>query len=77
MSALTKQERDALEEVFLSIHTKNNRYEKIKEIPSFIITADISVALSKLLKRAKFGLRKRKISQFFSFFDKKKKFLSK
>jgi hypothetical protein len=77
MGALTKQERDALEEVFLSIHTKSSRYEKIKELSSFVITADISIALSKLLKRAKFGLKKRKTSQFFSFFDKKKKFLSK
>jgi hypothetical protein len=77
MSALTKQERDALEEVFLSIHTKSSRYEKIKDLPSFIIRSDISVVLSKLLKRAKFGLKKRKTSHFFLFFDKKKKFLSK
>ena len=77
MSALSKQERDALEEVFLSIHTKNSRYEKIKGFSSYIMTADISVVLSKLLKRAKFGLRKRKTSRFFLFFDKKKKFLSK
>ncbi|MDD5372553.1 MAG: hypothetical protein PHO62_03890 [Sulfurimonas sp.] len=77
MSALTQQERDALEDVFLSIHTKSNKYTKIKELSSFIMTADISIALSKLLKRAKFGLRKRKTAQFFSFFDKKKKFLSK
>jgi len=77
MSALTKQERDALEDVFLSIHTRDSKYEKMKELSSLIMTADISVALSKLLKRAKLGLKKRKTAQFFSFFDKKKKFLSK
>ncbi|MDD5399805.1 MAG: hypothetical protein PHQ93_01280 [Sulfurimonas sp.] len=77
MSALTQQERDALEDVFLSIHTENNRYKKIKELSSLITTTDISIVLSKLLKRAKFGLRKRKTAPFFSFFDKKKKFLSK
>ena len=77
MSALTKQERDGLEEVFLSIHSNDNKYKKIKELSSLIIADDISSALAKLLKRAKFGLKKRKSSQFLSFFDKKKKSLRK
>lgn len=77
MGALSKQERDALEEVFLAIHTKEKRYDKIKDLPFFIIRSNISVALSKLLKRAKLGLKKQKNSPFFSIFDKKKKFLSK
>jgi hypothetical protein len=77
MSALTKQERDGLEDVFLSIHTNGSKYNKIREISSLIISDEISSVLSKLLKRAKFGLKKRKTSQFLSFFDKKKKSLSK
>lgn len=77
MSTLTKQEKDALEDVFLSIHTGSNKYKKLKELSSFIIADEISSVLSKLLKRAKFGLKKRKSSHFLSFLDKKKKSLSK
>ncbi|HEY9204158.1 MAG TPA: hypothetical protein VIM82_07485 [Sulfurimonas sp.] len=77
MSTLTKQEKDALEDVFLSIQTGNNKYKKLKELSSFIIADEISSVLSKLLKRAKFGLKKRKSSHFLSFLDKKKKSLSK
>jgi len=77
MSALTKQERDGLEDVFLSIHTNGGKYKKLKELSSLIIASDISTALSKLLKRASFGIKKRKTSQFLSYFDKKKKNLSK
>lgn len=77
MSTLTKQERDGLEDVFLSIHTNDNRYKTIKEISSLIIVSTISIAASKLLKRAKFGLKKKKTLYFLSFFNKKKKSLSK
>jgi len=77
MSALTKQERDGLEDVFLSIHSNNSKYKKLKELSSLIIASDISMALSKLLKRASFGIKKRKTSHFLSYFDKKKKNLSK
>ena len=77
MGTLTKQESDALEEVFLAIHTKEKRFDKMRELSSFIITTNISIALAKLLKRAKLGLKKQKIVPFLSLFDKKKKFLSK
>ena len=77
MSALTKRERDGLEDVFLSIHSDNNKYKKMRELSSLVIASDISSVLAKLLKRAKFGLKKTKSSQFLSFFDKKKKSLSK
>ena len=30
MSALTKKERDGLEDVFLSIHSHTDKYQKIK-----------------------------------------------
>ncbi|WP_297686305.1 hypothetical protein [Sulfurimonas sp.] len=77
MSTLTKQERDGLEDVFLSIHSSNDKYKKIKDLSSLIIANRISSVLSKLLKRAKFGLKKTKSSHFFRFIDKKKKSLSK
>lgn len=77
MATLTKEEKDALEDVFLSIQTGRNKYEKIRELSSLVIASQISVAASKVLKRAKIGLRKIKTSYFLSIFDKKKKSLSK
>ena len=49
----------------------------MKDLSSFIIASEISTVVSKLLKRAKFGLKKAKTSNFISFIDKKKKSLSK
>lgn len=77
MSILSKQERDGLEDVFLSIHSGSNKYKKIKDLSSLIIASEISSVLSKLLKRAKLGLKKRKTSHILTFIDKKKKSLSK
>jgi len=77
MSALTKSERDGLDEVFMSIHSNRDKYKKIRELSSFVINSEISFSLSKLLKHAKIGLKKTKSSSFFTFFDKKKKYLSK
>lgn len=77
MSALTQQERDSLEDVFLSIHANKNKYYKIREFSSLITDTNISSVASKLLKQAKIGLKKRKTLYFFTFFNKKKKSLSK
>ena len=77
MGTLTKQERDALDDVFLSIHSNSNKYKKIKEFGSIIIASDISFATAKLLKHAKLGLKKAKSSQILAFFAKKKNSLSK
>ena len=49
MSTLTKKEREGLNEVFLSIHTHNHRYKKIKELSKFI------VCQYKIFKKAKFS----------------------
>ena len=73
MSALTKQERDALEEVFLSIHTN----KKMGGLSSLVITSYINNTLYKMIKRAKLGLQKRKRLYFLLYFGKKKKHLSK
>ena len=79
MSTLTKQERDGLEEIFMSIHTNsnNNKYSKLKGISSLIMSKNISLKTSKFLKMAKTGLKESKLSQFLTHFTKKKKNLSK
>jgi len=73
MSTLTKNERDGLEDVFLSIHSKN----KSRELLSLIMVKDRNLNLYILLKRAKAGLKESIFSHFFAFISKKKKFLSK
>jgi len=77
MSALTKQERDGLEDIFLSISTDNSKYEKMKEFSSLLMSRNISLNTSKFLKMAKTGLKESKLSQFITLFIKKKKNLSK
>jgi len=75
MSALTNNERDGLEDVFLSIHSGTNSYINIKDIYSSLKDNKISISLSNLLKHAKLGLKKGKSIQFSSLFSKKKKSL--
>ena len=58
MGTLTKNERDGLEEVFLSIHSGRKKSINIKDFYSFLVNKKISVTLSSLLKRAKFGLKR-------------------
>jgi len=77
MSALTKRERDGLEDVFLSIHSNDNGFKKVKDLSSIIIDSDISLVLSKLLKHTKIGLKRSKYLKFVAYFIKKKKYLSK
>ncbi|MEA1893222.1 MAG: hypothetical protein U9N33_11010 [Campylobacterota bacterium] len=77
MGTLTKQERDSLEDIFLSINTDGSKYVKLKEISSLVISKSISSNTSKLLKRAKIGIKESKLSQFIAVFIKKKKNLSK
>ena len=77
MSALTKNEREGLEDVFLSIHSNKDRYAKLKEISSLIMRQESGINFSKLLKQAKSGLKDTKLSQYLLNFSKKKKNLSK
>jgi hypothetical protein len=77
MGALTKNERDGLEDIFLSIHTQQDKYRKIKEISSLIMEHSTSINFKKLLKQAKYGLNETKISHLLLIFTKKKKNLSK
>jgi len=77
MSVLTKNERDGLDEVFLSIHTSDNKYQKIKNLASFLLSSNSDISVQKLLNQAKYGLKETKLSQYLLKSSKKKKNLSK
>jgi hypothetical protein len=77
MSALTKKERDGLDEVFLSIHTQRDKYKKFKELSTLILSHKTCFNLTKLIKQAIYGLKRQKISHFGENLAKKKKNLSK
>jgi len=77
MSTLTKSERDGLEDVFLSIHSNQKKYQRIKEISTLIISKTNEYSMTKLIKRAKYGLKETNFSYFIAFIAKKKKNLSK
>ncbi|CAI6149515.1 MAG: hypothetical protein SPLUMA1_SPLUMAMAG1_00876 [uncultured Sulfurimonas sp.] len=77
MSALTTNERDGLDEVFLSIHTHTDKYKKIKEISSLLISSKPKFNITRLIKVAKYGLKETKTTQFLLNLTKKKKNLSK
>ncbi|MDD2449457.1 MAG: hypothetical protein PHS42_03030 [Sulfurimonas sp.] len=77
MGALTKQERDSLEEIFLSISKGDDKYSRLKQYTSIDISKNISLNVSRLLKMAKIGIKESKLSQFITIFGKKKKKLSK
>ena len=77
MSALTKKERDGLNDVFSSIHSHVDKYQKLKELSSFFIHHNPPTFFFKLFKQAKYGLKKAKNSRFLAKKGKKKKILSK
>jgi len=77
MGALTKNERDGLEEVFLSIHSNNEKYQKIKDISTLIMSKRNTLYLNSLIKQVKYGIKETNISHFMAFIAKKKKYLSK
>ena len=77
MNVLTTNEREGLEDVFLSIHTDNNKYNKIKNISSILLNKKLSFSTTSLFKRANFGLNRLKLSNLLNKISKKKKYLSK
>ncbi len=77
MSTLTKRERDGLEDVFMSIHSNTDKYQKLKKLSSVLMQKGVDLSRYKLYKRAKFGLKRSKLSLFFINLGKKKKNLSK
>ena len=77
MSALTKNERDGLEDVFLSIHSHTDKYKKLKELLPVIMIKNNYINPKTLLKRARSGLKETKLLIFLLKLSKKKKYLSK
>jgi len=77
MNTLSKNERDGLEDVFLSIHANQDKFQRIKELSALIISKKNDFSMTKLLKVAKYGINENKFSNFFSFITQKKKNLSK
>jgi len=77
MSTLTTNERDGLEDVFLSIHSHNEKYQKLKHLSSLLLLSKSEFKVSKLLTQAKDGLKETKFSLFLTKLGKKKKNLSK
>ncbi len=72
MGTLTQSERDGLEDVFLSINSQGIKYQKIKKSPSLIVSKDISIFMSKLLKKAKLGLKENKLLKFITILGKRR-----
>ncbi len=68
MGTLTTNERDALEDVFLSIQPEKNSCNIFKNNNNYITNS---------FKVAKTGIKKAKFYKFICFFNKKKKNLSK
>jgi hypothetical protein len=68
MGMLTREERDGLEDVFMSIHSRKNVYNIIKHY---------NFSLKKSLKHAKIGYKIAKFYKFMQILNKKKKNLRK
>ena len=77
MSVLSKSEREGLEDVFLSIHSNEDKLDKIKEISNLIISKSTKFSETLFTKQAKFGIKENKFLHFLNFTSKKKKNLSK
>lgn len=77
MGALTKKERDGLEDIFLSLKNHTNRYERFKELSLLLMPHNPTFNIKKLYKQAKYGLKETRASNFLLDLIKKKKKLSK
>ena len=77
MSALTKDERKGLDDIFLSIHVNRSKHRTFKKFISSFASKNISQRAYIFLKRAKNKQKKMKFSHFLTYLPKKKKNLSK
>ena len=77
MSILTQNERDGLEEVFLSIKTSSSRYEKLKSFILLWSGIHTEKEMKKGTKARATGNFRDKLTKNFSFLAKVKKNLSK
>jgi len=77
MGALTKKERESLEDVFLSIQSHSDKYNRLKELSSLIMIKNTHINPLTLLKRARNRVKETKLLTFLLKLSKKKKSLSK
>ena len=73
MSALTKNERNGLEDIFLSIHVNKTKDQKFRKLAYAFIYKHISIKAYNLLKRAKNKQKKMKFTYFLTHLTKQKK----
>jgi hypothetical protein len=77
MGTLTKKERDGLEDVFLSIHSNNQKFQKLKDLSKLLIHKNFHFSLQKLIKDVNSGFKGANIENLVLFLDKTKKHLRK
>ncbi len=77
MSTLTKDERNGLEDVFLSIHTNKAKYHRLKKLVTLSLLNEIKQQYEIIIKETKYKPTLVKFSKFFTKTEKKKKYLSK
>ena len=77
MSILTQNEREGLEDVFLSIKTSNSKYEKLKSFIALWIGMNPSKGTKKSTKTLLHEKFRDKLTKNFSFLANVKKNLSK
>ncbi len=76
MSILTHKEREALEEVFLSINSRKRKYKRFKFYLLLFTSASWKNLRKKSSKSATAGNFQAKLTKFFPHFQKDKKNLS-
>ena len=77
MNMLSKNERDGLEYVFLSIHTNHNKFHKLKELLHIVLPKKRTYFIKKFIKEAIYEAKAMKFKDFINYFNKKKKNLRK
>ena len=77
MGTLTKKEREGLEDVFLSIHTDNQKFQRLRDLSQLLIHKNLHFSLQRLLKDVNKGLKGANIENLLLFLDKTKKHLRK
>jgi hypothetical protein len=65
MSVLSKNERDGLEDVFLSIHTHQEKYERIKSLASLLFCYKNDIKFKNIFKKTHVNFQEKKLLQFF------------
>lgn len=76
-TTLSQQEREALEDVFASIHTNKQKYERLREISQTLLRKNFSYRFENLVVNLKMGIKQTNLSSIATIFSKTKKHLRK